>query len=105
MDFELRAAKEKWEKEQREKKERARARIEREKKARDEAAKRQEAIETAQRLRRLEESAALDAVSLSSPVFFFFVFYVKNSHTDPCRRIEPQSRKAERLGIRSSFIS
>jgi hypothetical protein len=105
MDFELRAAKEKWEKEQREKKERARARIEREKKARDEAAKRQEAIETAQRLRRLEESAALDAVSLSSPVAFFFFFYVKNSQTDPCRRIEPQSRKAERLGIRSSFIS
>jgi len=88
MDFELRAAKEKWEKEQREKKERARARIEREKKARDEAAKRQEAIETAQRLRRLEESAALDAVSLSSPVFFFFFFffYVKNSRTNPCRR-------------------
>jgi hypothetical protein len=87
MDFELRAAKEKWEKEQREKKERARARIEREKKARDEAAKRQEAIETAQRLRRLEEFAALDAVSFSSPVvFFFFFYYVKNSHTDPCRR-------------------
>ncbi|KAG0589348.1 hypothetical protein M758_1G014300 [Ceratodon purpureus] len=58
MDFELRAAKAKWEKEQKEKKERARKRLEQEKKAREEAAKRQEALEAAQRIRRMEESAA-----------------------------------------------
>ncbi|KAL3701203.1 hypothetical protein R1sor_019225 [Riccia sorocarpa] len=55
MDFELRAAKEKWEKEQREKKERARQRAEREKKLKEEAIKRQEAIEAAHRARRIEE--------------------------------------------------
>ncbi|KAL2650460.1 hypothetical protein R1flu_018588 [Riccia fluitans] len=55
MDFELRAAKEKWEREQREKKERARQRAEREKKLKEEAAKRQQAIEAAQRARRIEE--------------------------------------------------
>lgn len=64
MDFELRAAKAKWEKEQKEKKERARKRLELEKKARDEATKRQEAIETAQRVRRMEESAAALAVCI-----------------------------------------
>jgi hypothetical protein len=67
MDFELRAAKAKWEKEQKEKKERARKRLEQEKKARDEAARRQEAIETAQRIRRMEESAAALAVCSQSP--------------------------------------
>jgi hypothetical protein len=62
MDFELRAAKAKWEKEQKEKKERARKRLELERKAKDEAERRQEAITAAQRIRRLEESAAALAV-------------------------------------------
>lgn len=62
MDFELRAAKAKWEKEQKEKKEKARKRLEQERKAREEAAKRQEAIEAAQRIRRIEETAAAIAV-------------------------------------------
>ncbi|KAJ7522042.1 hypothetical protein O6H91_19G080700 [Diphasiastrum complanatum] len=58
MDFELRAAKEKWEREQREKKERARARLERERKAKDEAARLREALETSQRVRRIEAAEA-----------------------------------------------
>jgi len=76
MDFELRAAKAKWEKEQKEKKEKARKRLELEKKAREEAAKRQEAIEAAQRIRRIEESAAALAVC-SKPRMecFFFLFF------------------------------
>ena len=65
MDFELRQAKIKWEKEQKEKKDKARARLERERKAKEEAVKRQEAIEAAQRVRRLEESAAALAVRTS----------------------------------------
>lgn len=70
MDFELRAAKAKWEKEQKEKKDRARKRLELEKKSREEAAKRQEAIETAQRIRRMEESAAALAVCAHSTSAF-----------------------------------
>ncbi|BFI23718.1 ubiquitin fusion degradation protein 1 [Marchantia polymorpha subsp. ruderalis] len=62
MDFELRAAKEKYEREQRDKKEKARQRLDREKKLKEEAAKRQEAIDAAQRTRRIEEAGAtLDA--------------------------------------------
>ncbi|KAG0489349.1 hypothetical protein HPP92_008160 [Vanilla planifolia] len=55
MDFELRAAREKLEREQKERKNRAKAKAEREKKAKDEAARRREAIEIAQRSRRMEE--------------------------------------------------
>lgn len=58
MDFELRAAREKLEREQRERKERAKARVERERKAKDEAARRRQAIETAQSARRIEAENA-----------------------------------------------
>ncbi|KAG8640586.1 uncharacterized protein LOC110630064 [Manihot esculenta] len=54
MDFELRRAREKLEKEQRERKEKARLKLEREKKAKAEAKKQREAIEAAQRSRRLD---------------------------------------------------
>lgn len=54
MDFELRRAREKLEKEQRERKEKARLKVERERKAKEEAKKQREAIEAAQRSRRLD---------------------------------------------------
>uniref|UniRef100_A0A2P2QKZ9 C2H2-type domain-containing protein n=1 Tax=Rhizophora mucronata TaxID=61149 RepID=A0A2P2QKZ9_RHIMU len=54
MDFELRRAREKLEREQRERKERARLKLEKERKAKDEARKQREAIEAAQRSRRLD---------------------------------------------------
>lgn len=63
MDFELRAAKEKLEREQRLRKEQARARSERERKAKEEASKHREALETVQRLRRIEEAEAAAAAS------------------------------------------
>nr|XP_043620605.1 uncharacterized protein LOC122592443 [Erigeron canadensis] len=53
MDYELRRAREKLEKEQRDRKEAAKKRIEKEKKAKQEAASRREAIEAAQRSRRI----------------------------------------------------
>ncbi|XP_020573889.1 uncharacterized protein LOC110020209 [Phalaenopsis equestris] len=60
MDFELRAAREKLEREQRERKERAKARAEREKKAKEAATRRREALEAAQLARRIEvENARL----------------------------------------------
>ncbi|KAI0513544.1 hypothetical protein KFK09_009569 [Dendrobium nobile] len=60
MDFELRAARDKLEREQRERKERAKARAERERKAKEEAARRREAVEAAHRARRIEvENARL----------------------------------------------
>ncbi|KAJ0053681.1 hypothetical protein Pint_01987 [Pistacia integerrima] len=58
MDFELRRAREKLEKEQKERKEKARLKLERERKAKEEARKQREAIEAAQRSRRLD---AIDA--------------------------------------------
>nr|DAD23448.1 TPA_asm: hypothetical protein HUJ06_024911 [Nelumbo nucifera] len=58
MDFELRAAREKLEREQKERKEKARLRLEREKKAKQEAIRQREAIETAQRIRRLDAAEA-----------------------------------------------
>ncbi|KAJ6796780.1 Uncharacterized protein M6B38_220225 [Iris pallida] len=58
MDFELRAAREKLEREQRERKERAMARIERERKAKAEAQRRREAIEASQRARRIDAANA-----------------------------------------------
>ena len=54
MDFELRSAREKLEREQRERKERAKLKLEREKKAKDAAIKQREAIEASQRARRLD---------------------------------------------------
>ncbi|CAK9153604.1 unnamed protein product [Ilex paraguariensis] len=58
MDFELRRAREKLEREQKEKKERARLKSEREKKAKQEAARQREAIEAVQRARRLDAAEA-----------------------------------------------
>ncbi|CAH2079049.1 unnamed protein product [Thlaspi arvense] len=54
MDFELRSAREKLEREQRERKERAKLKLEREKKAKDAAKRQREAIEASQRARRLD---------------------------------------------------
>ncbi|OVA09753.1 Ubiquitin fusion degradation protein UFD1 [Macleaya cordata] len=59
MDFELRAAKQKLEREQKERKEKARLKLEREKKAKQEAVRQREAIEAAQRIRRLDAAEAL----------------------------------------------
>ncbi|XP_042521136.1 uncharacterized protein LOC122094409 [Macadamia integrifolia] len=58
MDFELRAAKEKLEREQRERKDRARLKVERERKSKQEAVRQREAIEAAQRTRRLDAAEA-----------------------------------------------
>ncbi|XP_010548888.1 PREDICTED: uncharacterized protein LOC104820219 [Tarenaya hassleriana] len=54
MDFELRSAREKLEREQRERKERAKLKLERERKAKEEARRQRDAIEAAQRARRLD---------------------------------------------------
>ncbi|XP_027127106.1 uncharacterized protein [Coffea arabica] len=58
MDFELRRAREKLEREQKERKERAKLKIEREKKAKQEALRQREALEAAQRARRLDAAEA-----------------------------------------------
>ncbi|KAI3465627.1 hypothetical protein Pfo_022290 [Paulownia fortunei] len=58
MDFELRRAREKLEKEQRERKERAKLRLERDRKAKQEALRQRQAIESAQRQRRLDAAEA-----------------------------------------------
>ncbi|CAI9090094.1 OLC1v1024784C2 [Oldenlandia corymbosa var. corymbosa] len=58
MDFELRRAREKLEREQRERKQRAKLKLEREKKAREEALRQREAIEAAQSRRRLDAAEA-----------------------------------------------
>ncbi|KAJ4976525.1 hypothetical protein NE237_001631 [Protea cynaroides] len=58
MDFELRAAKQKLEREQKERKERARMKLDRERKAKQEAIRQRDAIETAQRVRRLDAAEA-----------------------------------------------
>ncbi|XP_050207192.1 uncharacterized protein LOC126656626 [Mercurialis annua] len=54
MDFELRRAREKLEKEQKERKDKARLRLDRERKAKEAAQKQREAIEAVQRSRRLD---------------------------------------------------
>ncbi|CAH9137122.1 unnamed protein product [Cuscuta epithymum] len=58
MDFELRRAKEKLEREQKERKETARLKLERERKFKQEAIRQREAIEAAQRARRLDAAEA-----------------------------------------------
>ncbi|XP_071697133.1 uncharacterized protein [Rutidosis leptorrhynchoides] len=58
MDFELRRAREKLEKEQKDRKEQARLRTERERKAKQEAIRQREAIEAAQRSRRIQAMEA-----------------------------------------------
>ncbi|CAJ1971156.1 unnamed protein product [Sphenostylis stenocarpa] len=54
MDFELRRAREKLEKEQRERKERARLKVQKERKAKEEAQRQKEALEAVQRSRRID---------------------------------------------------
>lgn len=66
MDLELRAAREKLEREQRERKERAKAKLEREKRAKAEAARQRDAIEAAQRSKRLDAARAQLEVSYVS---------------------------------------
>ncbi|CAJ2653720.1 unnamed protein product [Trifolium pratense] len=58
MDFELRRAREKIEKEQKERKEKARLKLQKEKKAKEEARIQREAIEAAQRSRRIDAAEA-----------------------------------------------
>ncbi|KAL0319867.1 UNVERIFIED_CONTAM: TRAF-type zinc finger domain-containing protein 1 [Sesamum radiatum] len=58
MDFEFRRAREKLEKDQRERKERAKLKLERERKAKEEAVRQRQAIEAAQRERRLVAAEA-----------------------------------------------
>ncbi|CAN6445693.1 unnamed protein product [Victoria cruziana] len=58
MDFELRAAREKLEREQRQRKEKAKLKLERERRAKAEAARQREALEAAQRARRIEAARA-----------------------------------------------
>lgn len=71
MDFELKAAKAKWEREQKQRKEDAKARLQREKKAKEEAARLREALEAAQAQRRLEEAQAAVAARLQEENDFF----------------------------------
>ncbi|KAJ0971515.1 hypothetical protein J5N97_019474 [Dioscorea zingiberensis] len=59
MDFELRAAREKLEREQRERKAKAKAKLEKERKAKAEAAHQRDAIEAAQRTKRIVAANAL----------------------------------------------
>ncbi|XP_039161997.1 protein enabled homolog [Eucalyptus grandis] len=68
MDFELRRAREKLEKEQKERKAQAKARLERERKAKGEARKQREAIEAVQRSRRLDALEAQEKVEHQASV-------------------------------------
>lgn len=68
MDFELRSAREKLEREQRERKQRAKLKLEREKKAKDAAIKQREAIEASHRAKRLDAiEAQIKVLSLPFP--------------------------------------
>lgn len=58
MDYELRRAREKLQKEQKERKERAKLKLQREKKAKDEASLQRQALEALQRARRLDSANA-----------------------------------------------
>jgi hypothetical protein len=68
MDFELRQAREKLEREQRERMQRAKAKAERESLAKAEAARRQEALEASHRERRLDAARAQEEVTTSIPL-------------------------------------
>lgn len=82
MDFELRRAREKLEKEQRERKEKARQKVERERKARQEALRQRDAIEAALRSRRLDAADAQLKVSptptLNHPDLVFVILLICN---------------------------
>lgn len=58
MDFELRRAREKLQREQKERKEKAKFKLERERKAKEEAARQRDALEAVQRARRLDAAQA-----------------------------------------------
>ena len=79
MDFELRRAREKLEREQRERKEKARLKQERERNSKQEAARQREAIEAAQRSRRIYAAEAqFKVVFLSLEPFYRLII------DDPC---------------------
>lgn len=75
MDFELRAAKQKLEREQKDRKEKARLKLIKEKKAKEEALKQREAIEAAQRIRRLDAADALLKVRFRSIIYGVSLFH------------------------------
>jgi hypothetical protein len=63
MDFELRQAREKLEREQRDRMQRAKAKADRERRAKAEAARRREALEASHRERRLDAARAQEEVT------------------------------------------
>jgi hypothetical protein len=67
MDFELRQAREKLEREQRERVQRAKAKTERERRAKAEAARRRDALEASHRERRLDAARAQEEVRTAFP--------------------------------------
>lgn len=69
MDFELRRASEKIAKEQKERKEKARLKLQKEKKAKEDARIQSEAIEAAQRSRRIDAAEAQLKVKFHSFLF------------------------------------
>ena len=71
MDFELRRAREKLEREQKERKEKAKFKVEKERKAKEEAKKQREAIEAAQRSRRIDAAEAQLKVIAYCPIYIF----------------------------------
>ena len=77
MDYELRRAREKLNKEQNERKEIARKRLERERKAKDEARKQREALEVERSRRAFDAQQAQIKVRFSKPITFLIVFIPK----------------------------
>jgi hypothetical protein len=77
MDFELRVAREKLERDQKERKARAKAKLEKEKRAKAEAALQREALEVAQREKRLEEERARLEVNHKIPVCLILISFVE----------------------------
>ena len=67
MDFELRSAREKLEREQRERMQRAKAKADRERRAKAEAARRRDALEASNRERRLDAARAQEEVTVTPP--------------------------------------
>lgn len=76
MDFELRVAREKLEREQRERKARAKAKMEKEKRAKAEAARQRDALEAAQRAKQLDAQRAQLQVTNSTYLFIYLLIYL-----------------------------
>lgn len=72
MDYELRRAREKLNKEQNERKEIARKKLERERKAKEEARKQREALDADRSRRLFDAEQAQIKVPFLNPVIFFF---------------------------------